>query len=261
MNLIQETPLLSFHNNPQIKAEYVERAKAKTVFDERIIKHSYRENGTIRYDYMGIDYWKYERVLGIPVIIASLKNVIARLIPKSCSEEYSLQFLLSIPVGRDLSVVWKRLFLWMLVDENEGVLKLANTEPNQVAVLLVAEVLRKSLSNEVTKEELQEADRVAYAAYTSFAGAEASSFLWAMSTAWVIASIALNHNENPLNGINLVINSWIFSCTYSEFSGVPPIYYADDEFSNDEEYAAHVKAERMIIRKLANKLLELLAGA
>lgn len=84
----------AFHNDPAIKAKYVERL---TLHGDR--------------------HADYEKELGIPVALAFLHDRCFEGLPAENAGEFATAFLDAIPVGADLSRVAPRLMLWLLREE------------------------------------------------------------------------------------------------------------------------------------------------
>src|SRR5690348_16867823 len=108
--------LLSFHNDPKIKAKYITRLKAHTKADE-IIKGTYWENGkgcavgcTVHSD----NHNAYETELGLPSWLARLEDGIFEALPNSKAMKFPLLFLESIPVGVDVSSVRDKFLAWLM---------------------------------------------------------------------------------------------------------------------------------------------------
>jgi len=124
--------MFAFHNQPAVKAEYLDRVKAHYKADE-IIHGIYWQNGkgcavgcTIHSD----DHALYETELGIPMALARLEDTIFEGLTNGQAKEWPLKFLKAIKIGADLSTVqWK--FLHWLQTEN---LKAAEKQkmPNDV---------------------------------------------------------------------------------------------------------------------------------
>src|SRR6202008_414365 len=111
--------MLAFHNDQKIKDKYLSRVIAHQKADE-IVKGIYWKNGkgcAVGCTIHGNDHSKYEKELGIPIILARLEDGIFENLPDDLAKLWPEQFLNAINVGSDLSSVWPKFANWLLVDE------------------------------------------------------------------------------------------------------------------------------------------------
>src|SRR5690606_37506481 len=128
--------LLSFHNDPSIKEKYLNRLHLHYKADE-IIKGAYWENGkgcAVGCTVHSSNHSAYETELGISRILARLEDRIFERLPNEKAKEFPIQFLKAIPIGVDLEPVWRKLMIWLLIDENEGVIRHAKTAKTEKVI-------------------------------------------------------------------------------------------------------------------------------
>lgn len=194
--------LLSFHNDSAIKEKYLNRLHLHYKADE-IIKGTYWENGkgcAVGCTVHSRSHASYESELGIPRILARLEDTIFEGLPNEKAKEFPIQFLEAIPVGVDLEPVWRKFMIWMLIDENEGVIRYAKTEETKKAIKDVAKAFSDSLTKTVSHEEWVAVRRAAVidAAYNAaYAAAHAADYAANYTIdADVYAVIAASYSTN-----------------------------------------------------------------
>ena len=119
------TPMLAYHSDPRIKTRYLKRVRQHAKMDE-IVKDRYWENGkgcAVGCTIHGSDHTAYERELGIPATIAYLEDTIFENLPNGKALAWPARFLSAIRPGADLGLVTARFMFWLLLDENDGVIK------------------------------------------------------------------------------------------------------------------------------------------
>lgn len=117
--------MLAFHNKLSIKKFYLNRVLEHQKADE-IIQGTYWQNGkgcAVGCTIHDSDHLKYETELGINVILAKLQDSIFEGLPNEKAKLWPGEFLNAINVGADLSEVWTKFAIWLLVDETHGVIK------------------------------------------------------------------------------------------------------------------------------------------
>jgi len=165
--------LLSFHNNAEIKQEYLNRVKAHQAADE-IIKGVYWENGkgcAVGCTIHGDNHAAYETELGIPRIIARLEDKIFEGLDNGEAKNFPLEFLEVIPVGVNLNNVWKKFFVWLLINKSDGVLRHVKTDSGREIIIRVAQLMERSQWEVVPVKEWQELRSAADAAADAAAAA------------------------------------------------------------------------------------------
>lgn len=129
----------SFHNDPKIKETYLRRVVAHRKADE-IIKGTYWDNGkgyAVGCTIHSNDHLKYEKELGIPMLLAGLEDGIFESLPNERAKMWPEEFLTAIKVGSDLSEVWPKFAVWLLTDEKYGVIKYAKTEKQKYTIKII----------------------------------------------------------------------------------------------------------------------------
>lgn len=156
--------LLSFHGKQEVKDFYLARVKAHHAADE-IVKGRYWEGGkgcAVGCTVHSSSHSDYEDLIGVPRIIARLQDKIFEGMSNDRAKEFPVRFLEDMPVGVDLNNVWRKFLSWLLIDENEGVIKHAKTEAVRMSILNVGNLLEKSTVSEVSKEDFIEVKNAAY---------------------------------------------------------------------------------------------------
>ena len=150
--------MLTFHNDPSIKAKYLARVKAHQEADE-IIQGHYWQKGkgcAVGCTIEGDNHRKYKTELGVPENIAYLEDRLFELMSNEDAKLFPYKFLDIIPVGVDLEKnnIIPKFLHWLLVDEQYGVINFANTDDSKNAVLNVADLLHKKINGKrVTKKQ------------------------------------------------------------------------------------------------------------
>lgn len=157
--------LLSFHNDPKIKAKYLKLVNAHFKADE-IIKGQYWQDGkgcAVGCTIHGSDHRKYEIELGIPEWLAIVEDAIFEGPPNKRARNWPGEFLKAVPIGKDLNQI-KIPFLIVVV---ESVLDKFDHEkfPQVKAVIdQTLDVLKNKPNNKKAAAEAAEA-----AGYEKFA--------------------------------------------------------------------------------------------
>jgi len=131
----------AFLNDTKVKEKYLSRVRAHASADE-IIKGQYWEDGkgcAVGCTIHSSDHDKYEKLLGIPRWLAYLEDSIFEGLPNGEAKNFPEQFLSAINVGADLTPVYHKFMIWLLVDPLQGVLRFAD-ERGAVAIKRVAEL-------------------------------------------------------------------------------------------------------------------------
>ena len=184
--------MLTFHNDPGIKAKYLARVKAHQEADE-IIQGHYWQNGkgcAVGCTIEGNDHKKYETELGVPRSIAYLEDRLFELISNENAKLFPYKFLDAIPVGVDLKKnnIIPKFLHWLLVDEQYGVINFANTDQIKEVIINVATLIHKKINGKrVTKKQWIDA---AYDAARAAAYAAADAAAFAADAAYAAATYA-----------------------------------------------------------------------
>ena len=177
--------IYAWHGNPDLKAEVLARMLVHREQDS-IIQGLYQERAPeLATGYKGCligctlpkrDYadtyltnrrWhdEVEFLYGIPRSVGILLDNIFEELPEGTHAEFAVASIETIPVGADLSMVKSRMILDVLVDTEFGMLQLASSEPEHLAVMAVAELFRRHLNNdEPSTEEWEKAKLEAHSA-------------------------------------------------------------------------------------------------
>ena len=106
--------MLSFHNDPAIKAKYLDRVKAHAKAD-RLIQGTGWKGGkgcAVGCTLEAYDHSLYPIELGLPEWLARLEDRIFEGLPKAEAMQWPARFLAAIPVGVDVEPVQWRLAIW-----------------------------------------------------------------------------------------------------------------------------------------------------
>ena len=163
----------AFHGKPEIKEEYLNRIRLHRAADQ-IIHGSYWENGkgcAVGCTIHGSQHDRYEIELGIPKNLAYLEDSIFEGLSNGAALDFPEQFLSAIKVGADLSMVYYKFMVWMLIDPLQGVLRFAD-ESGSIAIKRVAELHQLEINRAA-------AGAAAWAAAGDAAGAAARAAAWA----------------------------------------------------------------------------------
>lgn len=98
------------------------------------------------------DHMAYEDELGIPCRLAYLEDHLYEHLPVGQSLEWPEAFLSSIAIGADLSHVIDQFLIWLLVDEEVGVIQFGR-EYNQRVIKQVAALYQQRLAGETITED------------------------------------------------------------------------------------------------------------
>ena len=174
-------PLLSFHGEQSIKDQHLARLQMHADADE-IVQGKYWQNGKgcdTGCSFHSADHGQWPLQLGIPRIIGHLRDRIFEGLPNVNAKAFPLACSNATPVGVDLDKVWRQFFVWLLVDDTEGVIKYVKNEDGRKAIQNIADAFVRSYENEVSYTEWFElrktarsyaADAAAYAAaYAAYA--------------------------------------------------------------------------------------------
>src|SRR5712692_6789302 len=230
--------LLSFHGDIQVKEKYLERLRQHKIADQ-ILQDATGQDGK------GCAVWctlnkyahqAYENELGIPMILARLEDRIFEGLSIEESRDFPINFLTAIPIGKDLKHIYKHFFIWMLVDEKDGVIKFAKTDNQRTAISNVAELLKKSILEKVTADEFREVGKVSRNAAADAAAYAADAAAYAADAAAYAADAA----------------------AYAAAAAAAAAYAADAAAA---AYDAAADARKAFYSKAATKLIELLKAA
>ena len=121
------------------------------------------------------DHSMYETELGIPRMLARLEDRLFEGMDLKDAKGFPVKFLRAVNVGADLSMVWTKFIIWLLIDEKDGVIKFASPK-GEVAIKNVAKLyLRKLAGDEPTRDEWRVAAAAAADADAADAAADAAA--------------------------------------------------------------------------------------
>src|SRR5579884_1327072 len=80
------------------------------------------------------DHGAYEQQIGVPQILARLEDRIFEGSSLEYSKTWPERFLAAVPVGADLSGVWSKFAVWLLTDEQHGVVRHAKRDQTAAAI-------------------------------------------------------------------------------------------------------------------------------
>jgi len=123
------------------------------------------------YDVDPEDHSQYEKLFGIPQIIARLEDRIFEGLSIKDAKKWPFRFTNSVPITTDLSGVWPKFAIAILVDPDHGVIRHAKTDEQRVAIQRVADLYM----NDGSVEEFREAKSAAHAAAAHAAAAAAAA--------------------------------------------------------------------------------------
>jgi len=164
----------AYHNDPKVKAKYVNRMKRHIKSDEVKQGVGY-ENGrgcAVGCTLNGYDHKAFEDELGVPEALAWLLDDLKD------APQFALDFLEAIPVGADLSLIAPKFNLWLLKDKEHGVYQYADAKGKK-AINGVAKLLRRQIAGVKVRGSTWEKARAA-----ARAAAETAWTAWTAGTAW-----------------------------------------------------------------------------
>jgi hypothetical protein len=134
----------AFHNNPALKEHYLAQIRMPKMREEILKKGGWNDGrrDAVGYIIHGHNVLDLEVKLGIPNVLGSLLNSIFLRLPPEAAGDLLEAFILSIKPGADLSGVWQKKAVWLLVDRDEGISKFALAGAE--VIFEVAELYRNS---------------------------------------------------------------------------------------------------------------------
>ncbi len=186
------TTLRAFHGKAAIKKKYLARVAAHRKADE-IISGVYWEEGrgcAVGCTLHSGSHAAYETELGIPTVLARLEDrLFEGLFRQSpaVAKDWPERFLSAAKVGADLSMVWPKFALWLLVDKKLGVIRFAKKESTKSAIQNVGALYQRWISGD--KPESSEWESVRRAAAYTAAAADAAAYA-AAAAAYASAAAA-----------------------------------------------------------------------
>jgi hypothetical protein len=188
--------VIAYNNDAALKERLIATMRAHREA-ETLVQGVYWEDGrgcavgciTHKQSY---EAWKHYEEWGIPRILARLEDAIFEALPTDEARAWPERFLGAIQPGADLSQVWDRFAVWLLVDPTWGVLQFARTDAQRVAIQRVADLYARRLEGTtVALSDWEAARRAAYAAYAAaYAAAAADAAYAAADAAYAAADAA-----------------------------------------------------------------------
>jgi hypothetical protein len=173
--------MLAYNNDHALKERLIATMRAHREA-ETLVQGVYWEDGrgcavgclTHKQAY---EAWKhYETEWGIPRILARLEDALFEALPTDEARAWPERFLAAIKPGADLSRVWDRFAVWLLVHREWGVLQFARAEESR-AIQRVADLYERKLSGgDVSATDWESARHAAGAAGAAYAAAGAAAY-------------------------------------------------------------------------------------
>ena len=185
----------SYHDDPALKSRFVAHVHRHQV-EDRVLQGTY--GTTIRGEWRGCavacslrsldeidgralveENDRHEELanrLGIPLELTRLQDAVFEGLAKEQALGWPTRFAEAMPVGRDLGMVWPKLALWLLSDEESGVIRFARSDRSKDAILGVSKLYERWVAgSKPPPVDWQEARSAAYAAYSAAAYAAAAA--------------------------------------------------------------------------------------
>jgi len=117
--------MLAYHNDSLIKAKLIAALEDHNAHD-RLVKGQYWQNGkgcaiacTLHSfgEKNTANHSAYERLFGIPQVIARLEDLFFERLENRASRSWPLRFSNAIRPGADLTMIWPKFAVWLLTDE------------------------------------------------------------------------------------------------------------------------------------------------
>ena len=166
----------AFLGKASVKRKYLSRVRKHRKADE-LIHGTYWEKGkgcAVGCTVHSGNHGDYETQLGIPRILARLEDGIFESLSNGKAQEWPERFLSAIKPGADLSLVWPKFAVWMLVDAKCGVLQFARNEITKKAIQDVADAYQGVANGNTDNVDWGKLRAAAYAADAADAAAYAA---------------------------------------------------------------------------------------
>jgi hypothetical protein len=118
--------MLTFFNDPQLKAALLARLEGHRLADEIVQREywDYSKGCFIGCAIHGDDVLKFEREFGLSVYVARLGEYFFEALPLEKAKTLPVEIIESVPVGVDSSLVWSHFWHWLVTDTKHGLLRL-----------------------------------------------------------------------------------------------------------------------------------------
>lgn len=195
--------LIAYHGDPKIKTAILKQLAKHRKADQLVQGYGYWDDGrgcavgcTLHSD----NHSEYETRFGIPVVLPRLKDRIFDGLPVKLARRWPERFMSAIQPGADLSGVWPKFALWLLMDQKAGTIRVAKTAKEKRVIAAVGELYASVVRGEsVPASAWVEARSVAayvaraaayVAAYAAYVAAYAAADAYAATAATVAATVA-----------------------------------------------------------------------
>lgn len=176
--------MLAYLGDTKVRQLYIGRVKAHEKADE-IIQGRYWEGGkgcAVGCTIHGSDHSKFETELGIPMELAYLQDALFEALPPAEAKTFPAEFLGAIKTGADLSRVYDKFTVWMLIDKTDGVINTTDNEEVKGWIKNIAVLFECAAAG--TKPTQEQEDVAAWAARDAWAAwaardARAARAAWA----------------------------------------------------------------------------------
>ncbi len=145
----------AFHGSKKIKEKFIARMKAHMNADELIQGSGWtgKKGCAVGCTLDNYSHFAYEAELGIPFTIAILEDNIFESLSKKESATFPLEFLKAVPVGVDLSLVYNKLEIWVLLDKKHGIINKMKTDEEKKVCTDLADLHKKIIEGKPTTED------------------------------------------------------------------------------------------------------------
>ncbi|MGI4873076.1 MAG: hypothetical protein ACRYFX_18105 [Janthinobacterium lividum] len=174
------TPLRAFHQDSALKARYLARIQAHQRAGEVVRGRGPGAPTDTPTGWCGsaagctvhvadAPYTAAETQLGVPRLLVQLEDLLFEGLSAERRQTWASDFLQAVPVGANLTAVWPQLATWLLLDANDGLLRLAKTDEQRQTIRGAAALYQQPLLGaDAAPDEWQAtvntAETVAYAA-------------------------------------------------------------------------------------------------
>ena len=159
----ERSPMIAFHGDPATKEKYIARVREHRKAD-RLFQGATWKDGkgcAVGCTLETYEHSRYPIELGVPEELAHLQDSIFEGLTPGDEQEFPEQFLEAIPVGADLSLVWNRFAVWLLVDAKHGVLTRVDDEVSRSAIQGVASLYLEVIEGRQVSHDAWEAAKSA----------------------------------------------------------------------------------------------------
>ena len=187
--------LIAYHGDSELKDTFVALIEQHRTADQIAQGHGYWQSGrgcAIGCSIHSLnqitgshvphnDHAAYETLIGVPRLLARLEDGIFESLPADRAQLWPGEFAAAIRPGADLSLVWPRFAVWLLVDSEAGVIRYAQTDKARSAIQRVADLYMRTIAGETIdrqtwKDAADAADAAAYAAAYAASAADAAVY-------------------------------------------------------------------------------------